>query len=75
MVNTRLNNKTSNPGFPDMTEYAKKKAGLKSKRQKKKITKDETIRLLQARITALEDPATEPPSKEPLVRCTQSFTL
>jgi hypothetical protein len=59
-----------------MTEAAKQKAGIKSKRpKKKKVTKDETIRQLQARIASLEDPTGESFSKEPLVRCALSNVM
>lgn len=40
-----------------MTEAAKIKAGIPStKRQNKKVTKDDKIRLLEARIAAFEHP-------------------
>lgn len=53
-----------------MTEAAKIKAGIPTtKRRGKKPTKDEQIRELQARLTALENPdEAATVSKEPLVR-------
>lgn len=69
VATTRLKNKLVHPAIPVMTEKAKEKAGIKAKRRPKKITKDETIRELQARIAALENPDEETTSKEPLV-CT-----
>lgn len=68
MVATRSRNKATHPAAPVMTEAAKKKAGIKVKPRKKKTTKKATIKELQARLAALEDPDGEPFSKEPLVR-------
>jgi hypothetical protein len=67
MVNTRPKNKEAHPASSVMTDAAKRKVGIKIKSRPKKITKDETIRQLQARITALENPDEDSPSKEPLV--------
>ena len=51
-----------------MTTAAKQKAGIKTVKCWKRVTKDETIRELQARIAALENPDLEESfSKEPLV--------
>ena len=69
MVSTRTKNKLAHPAAPVMTEAAKQKAGIKTKRRPKKATKDETIRELQAQIAALKNPGEESFSKEPLV-CT-----
>ena len=68
MVNTRIKNKVAHPAAPVMTKAAKEKAGIQPKRPKR-LTKAETIRQLQARIAALENPNEESPSQEPLV-CT-----
>ena len=72
---TRKKNKTTHPAAPVMSEAAKQKAGIPTKRRQKKVTKDETIRELQARIAALETPGGEPFSKEPLVRTSRSSRL
>lgn len=66
VVSTRTNNKTTHPAAPVMTEAAKRKAGIKTKRRPKKVTKDETIRELRARLAVLEDPGAESFSKDPL---------
>jgi len=51
-----------------MTVAAKQKAGIKTTQRRKRVTKDETIRELQARIASLENPDSEESfSKEPLV--------
>lgn len=71
MVATRPKNKLSHPAAPVMTRTAKEKAGIKVKPRKKRVTKDETIRQLQARIAAMENPDEESPSREPLVSTTQ----
>ena len=69
MVSTRAKNQHQHPAAPVMTKAAKVKAGIiNPKKRPKKTTKDETIRELQARLAALEDPDGEPFSKEPLVR-------
>jgi len=69
MVDTRRKNRLAHPAAPVMTEAAKQKAGIKTKRRAKKGTKDaDTIRELQARIAALENADEETFSKEPLVR-------
>ena len=68
---TCAKNKTSHPAAPVMTEAAQKKAGIKTKRRPKKVTKDQTIRELNARIAALENPDEESFSKDPLVHTTQ----
>lgn len=69
MVGTRSNNKNVHPAAPLMTEAARVKAGIPSgKRRAKKVTKDERIRELQARLAAAENPHEAPAvSKEPLV--------
>jgi hypothetical protein len=67
VASTRPKNKLAHPAAPVMTETAKRKAGIKTNRRPKKPTKDETIRLLQAQIAALENPHEESFSKEPLV--------
>ena len=69
VASTRLKNKHAHPAAPVMSEAAKRKAGVKTTQRPKKPTKDETIRELQARISALENPHEETFSKEPLV-CT-----
>ncbi|KAF9783793.1 hypothetical protein BJ322DRAFT_1109639 [Thelephora terrestris] len=70
MVSTRIKNKDARPGAPVMTEAAKIKAGIPSaKRQSKKPSKAEQIRILEARIAAFENPDdddTMPISQEPL---------
>lgn len=69
MVSTRLKNKSTRPAIPVMTATAKQKAGIKTAKRRTRVTKDDTIRELQARIAALENPD-EPEgsfSKEPLV--------
>lgn len=75
MVSTRQKNKKAHPAAPVMTEAAKEKAGIPTKRRAKRVTKDDTIRELQARIAALETPGGEPFSKEPLVRGLRSSYL
>lgn len=65
---TRASNKLARPAAPVMTDAAKQKAGIRVKRRAKKATKDETIRELQAKLAAMENPDGEPFSKEPLVR-------
>ena len=71
---TRTKNKLAHPATPVMTKAAMEKAGIKVKRHAKRVTKDDTIRELQAKLAALENPGEEPFSKEPLVRslCTSS---
>lgn len=73
VASTRLKNKLAHPAAPVMTAAAKEKAGIKIRRRPKKVTKDETIRELQARINALENPSEETYSKEPLVRFWTQF--
>lgn len=68
VASTRPKNRQAHPTAPVMTKAAKTKAGIKTNRRKKKPTKDETIRQLQARIDALENPHEEELSKDPLVR-------
>lgn len=68
MVSTRPKNKNAHPAAPVMTKAAKEKAGIKTKPTQRRITKDQTIRELQARIAALENPDEGEFSKEPLVR-------
>jgi len=70
VASTRPKNKITHPAAPVMTEAAKQKAGIKTKRRSRKATKDETIWELQAHITMLENPGEEMFSKEPLV-CTK----
>lgn len=67
VASTRAQNKLAHPAAPVMTNAAKKKAGIKTQRRSKKLTKDDTIRELHARIAALEGPDEETFSKEPLV--------
>ena len=69
MVGTRTKNKSTHPAAPVMTDAARIKAGIPpAKRRTKKMTKDEQIRELQARLAATEypDEATVV-SKDPLV--------
>jgi hypothetical protein len=77
MVSTRIKNKDARLGAPVMTEAAKIKAGIPStKRQSKKPSKAEQIRILEARIAAFENPDdddTMPISQEPLVSPLLSF--
>lgn len=74
MVSTRTKNKTARPAAPVMTERAKQKAGIKAKPRKKRVTKDQTIRELQARLAALQNPDEEAFSKDPLV-CIASLPI
>lgn len=74
VTTTRPKNKLAHPAAPVMTSAAKQKAGIKTRARPKRKTKDETIRELEARIAALEDPDEEMPSKEPLVRTSLKFT-
>ena len=68
MVGTRLKNKTVHPAAPVMSNAAKIRAGVPAKRQNKKVTKDKKICLLEARLTAFENPDdTVDISKDPLV--------
>lgn len=67
MVSTRTKNKLAHPAAPVMTEAAKRKAGIKTKRRPKGPTKDETIRELQAQIAALKSTGEETFSKDPVV--------
>jgi hypothetical protein len=73
MVSTRQKNKSTHPATPIMTKAAKQKAGIPVKQRPKRVTKDETIRRLEARITSLENPDQEPFSEEPLVRVLYSL--
>ncbi|KAF9787410.1 hypothetical protein BJ322DRAFT_1019832 [Thelephora terrestris] len=69
MVGTRLKNKTTNLGAPVMTEAAKLKAGIPSKKcQAKALSKADQICLLEARLASLEhlDDDAAAVSKEPL---------
>lgn len=68
VTTTRTKNKHAHPAAPVMTKADKEKAGIKVKRRAKRVTKDDTIRELQAKLAALENPGEEPFSKEPLVR-------
>ena len=69
MVGTRPKNKTARPAAPVMSEAAKIKAGIPTKRRSKRQTKDDHIRELEARLAAFERPdeAAAAVSKEPLV--------
>ena len=67
MVSTHIKNKNAHPAAPVMTKAARKKAGIPTKSCPKRVTKDQIIKELQARLAALEDPNAEPFSKEPLV--------
>ena len=68
MVGTRAKNKTAHPAAPVMTNAAKIKAGIPTKRRTKKPSQKEQIRELEARLEAFEHPDETPPiSKEPLV--------
>ena len=70
---TRAKNKTTHPAAPVMSEAAKVKAGITpAKPRAKRMTKDATIRELEARIAQLENPDGPHPSKEPLVRASPS---
>ena len=68
VASTRPKNKLTHPAAPVMTEAAKLKVGIKTRPRPKKVTKDQTIRELQAQIAALKNPEEETFSKEPLVR-------
>lgn len=68
VVSTRTKTKLARPAAPVMTEAAKRKAGIKTKPPKKRVTKEATIKELQARLAALENPDEVSFSKEPLVR-------
>jgi hypothetical protein len=68
MVGTRAKNKGAHPAAPVMTDAAKIRAGIPTKRQSKKLSKGDQIRELQARLDAFERPNdTATVSKEPLV--------
>ena len=75
MVSTRPKNKKAHPAAPVMSEAAKQKAGIPTKKRAKKVTKDDTIRELKARLAALENPGGELFSKEPLVRSLRLLLL
>jgi len=65
---TRSSTKTARPAAPVMSNAAKVKAGITpAKPRSKRMTKDATIRELEARIAQLENPDDLHPSKEPLV--------
>ena len=68
VASTRAKNKFTHPAAPVMTEAAKQKAGIKTKRRPKRKTKDDTIRELQAQLAALVNPNEASFSKEPRVR-------
>lgn len=68
MVETRTKNKLSHPAAPVMTRAAKEKAGIKTQARRSRVTKDEKIRALEARLAAFENPQEESFSNEPLVR-------
>lgn len=73
MVATHAKNKTTHPAAPVMSDNAKIKAGILTKRHSKKGTKDDTIWALEARIASSENPGGEQFTKEPLVRAFQSL--
>lgn len=68
MVGTRNKNKDAHPGAPAMTNAAKIKAGIPTKKQQRGRTKDEQIRELKALVAAANNTDdTAAISKEPLV--------
>ena len=67
MVGTRMKNKTTHPAAIVMSKAVKEKASIPMKKCTKWVTKDNTIRELQAQIAKLENPAGPLFSKEPLV--------
>ena len=67
VASTRKKNKTVHPAAGVMTAAAKQKAGIEVKPPSKRVTKDQTIKELLARIDTLQNPDREPFSKEPLV--------
>jgi len=67
VASTRNKNKLAHPAAPVMTAAAKQKAGIKTKPRPKRVTKDQMIRELNARIAALENPDEKQFSKDPLV--------
>ena len=67
VASTHQKNKLTHPAAPVMTTTVKRKAGIKVRAPPKRVTKDQTIRELQAQIAALQNPDGEPFSKEPLV--------
>ena len=77
VASTCQKNKTVHPAAPVMTAAAKRKAGIKAKAppKSKRVTKNQTIKELLARIDALENPDGEPFSKEPLVRTCQPLQI
>lgn len=68
VTTTRAKNKTSHPAAPVMTRAAKEKAGIKTQQRRPRVTKDQKIRLLEARLAAYENPEEESFSAEPLVQ-------
>ena len=76
MVSTRAKNKDSHPATPVMTPAAKRKAGIKEKPQpKRRTTMKQSLRELEARLQAMENPSEEQFSKEPLVRTAQLLSM
>ena len=69
-VSTRPRNRHVHPAAPVMTDAARERAGIQPKRRSRRITKNETIRRLQAQIHTLENLDGESFSNEPLVRST-----
>lgn len=67
MVTTRTKNKHSHPAAPVMTKAAKEKAGIKTQAHHPRVTKDEKIWALEARLAAFENPQEESFTNEPLV--------
>ena len=57
-----------------MTNAAKKKAGIKVKPLPKRVTINDKLRWIEAKIAVMENPDKEMPSKEPLV-CIPLFYL
>lgn len=74
MVSTRGKNKVVHPAAPVMSDNAKRKAGIKTKARSRRVTKDQQIRELKAQVFALENPGSDPFSKEPLVCIIQCQT-
>ena len=75
MVSTHGKNKLAHPAAPVMTTAAKRKAGIKTNPRPKRVTKDQTIAELRARLAAFENPGETAFSKEPLVHITKPLHL
>jgi len=75
VASTHIKNKLSHPAALVMTNATKQKAGIKTKQRPKRMTKDQTIKELQACLDALENPDEELFSKEPLVHILHYLTL